>query len=342
MLRLPTFTYHRPKTAAEAVAIHKAHGKAAMFVAGGTDLYPNMKRRHQTPTEVISLQDVPGLHSVDVLPDGRVAIGAMVKLSVLEHHPTLKQHYAAFAHAVREISTPLLRNMGTIGGNLCLDTRCNYYDQNYEWRKAIDFCLKRDGSVCWVATASKRCVAASSTDCAPALIALGASVRLISASGERVLPLASLYRNDGIDYLARRPDEILSEVILPPAAGLRSTYWKLRRRGAFDFPVLGVGAALRAAADGTIAEARIVLGAVASQPVVVERAAALLVGKRLDDAVIDAVASAVAARAKPLDNTDLDLYWRKDVSAAFVGYALRELRGDPMDETRRRIARQVL
>ena len=101
MLRLPTFTYHRPKTAAEAVALCQAHGKAAMYVAGGTDLYPNMKRRHQTPTEVISLQDVPGLHSVDVLPDGRVAIGAMVKLSLLEHHPTLKQHYPAFVELYR-------------------------------------------------------------------------------------------------------------------------------------------------------------------------------------------------------------------------------------------------
>ncbi len=138
--------------------------------------------------------------------------------------------------------------MGTLGGNLCLDTRCNYYDQNYEWRKAIDFCMKKDGETCWVATASKRCVAQSATDCAPALIALGASVRLESVAGRRELPLAELYRNDGIDYLTRRPDEILTAVLLPDATGWTSTYWKLRRRGAFDFPVLGVAAAARLAA----------------------------------------------------------------------------------------------
>src|SRR5512147_1657897 len=114
MLRLPTFTYHQPKTAADAVRIHGQHGKQAMYVAGGTDLYPNMKRRHQTPTHVISLQDVPGLHDVEVHPSGGVRIGAMAKLSALERHPHLLRHFPAFAHAVKEISTPLLRNMGTI------------------------------------------------------------------------------------------------------------------------------------------------------------------------------------------------------------------------------------
>ena len=139
MLRLPAFSYHRPATAADAVRLAAEHGKEAMFVAGGTDLYPNMKRRHQTPTHVISLQNVPGLREVDVRQDGSVAIGAMVTLSALEHHAHLKRHFPAFAHAVREISTPLLRNMGTIGGNLLLDTRCTYYDQSHEWRESIDF-----------------------------------------------------------------------------------------------------------------------------------------------------------------------------------------------------------
>ena len=166
--------------------------------------------------------------------------------------------------------------MGTIGGNLCLDTRCNYYNQNYEWRKAIDFCLKKDGDICWVATASKRCVAASSTDCAPALMALGARVKLASASGEREVALEDLYNNDGIDYLRRRADEILTEVQHSP--GWKSTYWKLRRRGAFDFPVLGVGAAVRSSSD-TVEEARIALGAVASRPFLVEKANQFLEGK---------------------------------------------------------------
>jgi 4-hydroxybenzoyl-CoA reductase subunit beta len=223
--------------------------------------------------------------------------------------------------------------MGTIGGNLCLDTRCNYYNQNYEWRKAIDFCLKKDGTVCWVATASKRCVAASSTDCAPALMAIGASVKLLSSTGEREVALEDFYNNDGIDYLKRRPDEILTDIKF--SAKGKSTYWKLRRRGAFDFPVLGVGAALRA--DGDI---RIALGAVSSRPFLVDRANEFLKGKPLTDEVIEEAARLVGSRAKPLDNTDLDLYWRKDVAGEFARYALRELRGDDMRAVRLRIARQ--
>jgi 4-hydroxybenzoyl-CoA reductase subunit beta len=229
--------------------------------------------------------------------------------------------------------------MGTIGGNLCLDTRCNYYNQNYEWRKAIDFCLKKDGDICWVATASKRCVAASSTDCAPALMALGAEVTLVSEKEQRTVLLEDLYNNDGIDYLKRRPDEILTAIRIP--AGFKSTYWKLRRRGAFDFPVLGVGAAIRMNQE-IVEEARIALGAVASRPFLADKANQFLKGKKLADEVIEEASRLVASRAKPMDNADLDLYWRKDVTAAFATYALRELRGDDMSGTRLRVARQLL
>jgi 4-hydroxybenzoyl-CoA reductase subunit beta len=243
--------------------------------------------------------------------------------------------------AAHLVATVHLRNMGTIGGNLCLDTRCNYYNQNYEWRKAIDFCLKKDGAICWVATASKRCVAASSTDCAPALLALDARVKLVSSRGEREIPVGALYNNDGIDYLSRAPDEILTGVTIPDA-DVRSCYWKLRRRGAFDFPVLGVGAALRFAGDGTVETARIALGAVASRPFLVEKAGEFLKGRKLDDAAIAEAGKLVASRAKPMDNADLDLYWRKEVAAEFVSYALRELRGDDMREVRLRVARQMI
>jgi 4-hydroxybenzoyl-CoA reductase subunit beta len=245
----------------------------------------------------------------------------------------------ALRQAAAQVATPHLRNMGTLGGNLCLDTRCTYYNQTYEWRKAIDFCLKKDGKTCWVATASKRCVAVSSTDTAPALIALDAAATLVSSSGDRELKVEDLYRNDGIDYLSRRPDEILAEVRVP--AGWKSTYWKLRRRGSFDFPILGVAAAVRF--DGqVIEEARIALGAVASRPFLVEKAGEFLKGKALTDEVIAEAAAMVANRAKPMDNTDMDLYWRKEVADDFAAYALRELRGDDMRETRLRIARQVV
>jgi 4-hydroxybenzoyl-CoA reductase subunit beta len=230
--------------------------------------------------------------------------------------------------------------MGTLGGNLCLDTRCTYYDQTYEWRKAIDFCLKKDGDICWVATASKRCVAVSSTDTAPALIALNAAVTLVSATGEREVKVEDLYRNDGMEYLSRRHDEILTAVTIPEA-GWKSTYWKLRRRGAFDFPVLGVAAAARIE-GGVVQEARIALGAVASRPFLVEKASQFLQARRLDDEAIAEAAKLVASRAKPMDNADLDLYWRKEVTAEFVAYALKELRGDDMREARLRTARHAL
>jgi 4-hydroxybenzoyl-CoA reductase subunit beta len=327
MMRLPWFEYRAPGSVQEAARILAGEGPKAMLIAGGTDLLPNMKRRQMAPKLLVSLRQIPELKQ------NGSALGAGTTLTQIVRKKELPLGLRQAAH---QVATVHLRNMGTIGGNLCLDTRCNYYNQNYEWRKAIDFCLKKDGEICWVATASKRCVAASSTDCAPALMALGARVRLVSATGERELPLEDLYNNDGIDYLRRRPDEILTEVTLPQ--GWKSTYWKLRRRGAFDFPVLGVGAAIRFAGD-VVEEARIALGAVASRPFLAEKAGEFLKGKRLSDEVIEEAARLVASRAKPMDNADLDLYWRKDVTASFAGYALRELRGDDMRETRVRIAR---
>ena len=326
MMRLPWFQYRAPKTVAEAARILAGEGPDAMLIAGGTDLLPNMKRRQMAPKTLVSLSGVQELRRNGAL------YGAGLTLTQIVQSNAPK----ALRQAAHQVATVHLRNMGTLGGNLCLDTRCNYYNQNYEWRKAIDFCLKKDGNICWVATASKRCVAASSTDCAPALIALGARVVLVSAAGERELALEDLYRNDGIDYLARRPDEILTEVRVP--AGLRSAYWKLRRRGAFDFPVLGVAAAVRMAGE-VVEEARIALGAVASRPFLVDKANAFLQGKKLSDEVIEEASRLVASRAKPMDNADLDLYWRKDVSAAFTGYALRELRGDDLREVRATISR---
>jgi 4-hydroxybenzoyl-CoA reductase subunit beta len=339
MMRLPWFDYRAPRSAAEAARILAGEGPNAMPLAGGTDLLPNMKRRQQVPATLVSLRRVEGMKK---LANGSgLALGAGLTLTELVDAEIVRAKYRALWQAAAQVATVHLRNMGTLGGNLCLDTRCNYYDQNYEWRKAIDFCLKKDGEICWVATASKRCVAVSSTDCAPALIALGAKVKLVSAEGERELAAADLYKNDGIDYLARRPDEILTEVLLPQASGWSSSYWKLRRRGSFDFPVLGVAAAVRTAADGTVEEARIVLGAVASRPLVTHAGAAL-VGKHLTDEAIAEAAAKAASRAKPMDNTDLEIYWRKHVVAEFVGHALKEIRGDDVRATRVRYARHAV
>jgi len=338
MMRLPWFDYRAPRSVAEAAKILAAEGPQAMLVAGGTDLLPNMKRRHQSPSTLVSLRQVEGLKKIS--NGSGLTLGAGLTLTAVVQEART-QPYRGLRQAAAQVATPHLRNMGTLGGNLCLDTRCTYYNQNYEWRKAIDFCMKADGDICWVATASKRCLAVSSTDTAPALISLGARVKFFSTAGERELPLADLYKNDGIDYLARKPGEILTEVLLPKNEGWKSTYWKLRRRGSFDFPVLGVAAAVKTSPDGTVEDARLVLGAVSSHPLTID-VQKILVGKKLADEIIEKVAGLAESRAKPMDNTDLDLRWRKHVVGDFVGYALRELRGDDMSATRLRTARQVL
>ena len=330
MLRLPWFEHRSPRSLAEAAKILAGEGPRAMLIAGGTDLLPNMKRRHQAPQVLVSLRNIAELKR------NGAAFGAGLTLAEIARN---EKAPAALRQAAAQVATPPLRNMGTLGGNLCLDTRCNYYNQSYEWRKAIDFCLKKDGDICWVATASKRCVAVSSTDTAPALIALNAAVTLVCEKGSRSVNVEDLYRNDGIEYLSRRPDEILTEVRVPE--GWKSTYWKLRRRGSFDFPILGVAAALKLSGD-IVEDARIALGAVASRPFLVEKAGEFLKGKRLSDEVIAQAAALVANRAKPMDNTDMDLYWRKEVADDFAAYALRELRGDDMRETRLKTARQAI
>jgi 4-hydroxybenzoyl-CoA reductase subunit beta len=340
MMRLPWFEYRAPRSVGEVTRILAGEGPNAMLVAGGTDLLPNMKRRHQSPSTLVALRGVEDLKTV--VNGTGLRLGAGLTLAQLVATPAVRAHYAGLWQAASQVATPHLRNMGTLGGNVCLDTRCTYYNQNYEWRKAIDFCLKKDGDTCWVATASKRCVAVSSTDTAPALIALDARLRLASVGGEREVAIADLYRNDGIEYLTRKPEEVLTAVLLPDAQGWRSSYWKLRRRGSFDFPVLGVAAAVKLAADGTVEAARIALGAVASRPFLVPKVGEALVGRRLDDDAIGEAAATVASRAKPMDNADMDLYWRKEVVASFTGYALRELRGDDMAAIRQRTARQAL
>lgn len=339
MMRLPSYRYRAPKSLAEAAAwLAEAPGDT-MVLAGGTDLIPNMKRRQQTPKTVIGLRGIAELSEVSH-GDG-VTVGSGVTLTGLVHDAQVRASYAGLWQAVAQIATPHLRNMGTLGGNICLDTRCTYYDQTFEWRKAINFCMKKDGDVCWVATSSKKCLAVSSTDSAPALIALGATVRLVSASGTRDVAVEDLYANDGMYYLTRRPDEILSTIHLPKADGWRSTYWKLRRRGSFDFPVASVAAAARFDGD-RIVDARLVLGAVASRPLVVTDAASRLAGQALTDEVIAAVAEDAYPLAKPMDNTDFELVWRKKMVRSLVTSALRELRGDDMREARTKLARHPL
>lgn len=325
MLRLPPFRYLAPHNLDEAARMLAAEGSQAMLVAGGTDLYPNMKRRQFTPPVLIGLRQIAALKQISGSPEQGYRLGAGVTLTTIAEHPVLQEYYPALTTAAGSVSTPQLRNMGTIGGNVLLDTRCNYYNQTEFWRHAIGYCMKKDGDICLVAPGSPRCWAISSADTAPVLISLNAQARLVSADGERVIPLRELYQDDGMQPYTKADNEILSEIILPPPDGWRSVYLKLRRRGSFDFPILGVAAALRFADDGTVADARLTLGAVASHPVEATEAAARLIGQRLTPDLISSVAASAAKLAKPLNNADLTINYRKQVTPIYIRRALSSL-----------------
>jgi 4-hydroxybenzoyl-CoA reductase subunit beta len=282
-----------------------------------------MKRRQQTPKVVIGLSRVRALRRLRAGAEG-LSIGAGVALSSIERHRRIRREFPGLVRAIEEISTPPLRNMGTLGGNVLLDTRCNYYDQNEEWRQAIDFCMKKDGSICWVAPGSPKCLAVQSADSVPILIALSARVVLVGPAGEREIALEEMYRNDGIHYLTKGPEELLTEIRVPAHAGWRASYRKLRRRGAFDFPVLSVGAAVRIE-GGSVAGVRLVLGGVSSAPLRLSRSEEVLRGRPLDQAAIAEAAEAASGPSRPMDNTDFSFLWRKQMTRNYVAAALREL-----------------
>jgi len=306
------------------VSILDLRGADAMVVAGGTDLFPNMKRRQFEPKYLVGLSVLRELRGVRS-ESGSTIIGAGTTLTQITNYPLLQQDFPALTKSAGLVSTPQLRNSGTIGGNLCLDTRCNYYNQTFHWRKAIDFCMKKDGETCWVAPGGKRCWAISSTDCAPVAIALDARVRLVGPKGVRDISASQLYRDDGIRYVTKQPDEILTEIHLPPADGMKTAYLKLRRRGSFDFPVLGVAVALKQAEDKTITDCKIVLGGIASYPVEFEQAEKMLIGQKPTLELIEHVAQTVFGPARPMDNTDYQIYYRKRMAPVYVKRALLEL-----------------
>ncbi|TMF43825.1 MAG: 4-hydroxybenzoyl-CoA reductase [Chloroflexi bacterium] len=319
MLRLPRFRYLRPKTAREAARMASELGPRAMFVAGGTDLFPKLKRRQFEVEALIGLDFLARSVHRD---DGEIIVDAGMTLAAASADAALRTAYAGYAEAAGLVSSPPLRNAGTIGGNLCVDTRCNYYDMTYEWRKAAGFCMKKDGDICLVAPSSSRCWAVSSSDTAPMAIALGALVTLVGTDGDRELPVAALYRDDGIDYLAKQPFEVLTSLRLPAPDGTKTAYVKLRRRGSIDFPIAGAAVAMRL--DGTtVTSCRIVLSAVASHPLEAPKAGEFMVGKQVDEESVQTAAEIAAKPAKPLDNADLSHFWRKRMVRVVVEQALR-------------------
>jgi 4-hydroxybenzoyl-CoA reductase subunit beta len=329
MLRLPQFQFHLPTTLADAAALLGTGldeaSRPVRVVAGGTDLWPNMKRRHQKAATVVSLMRIPELRGI-ANGDG-LRLGATATLTEIAASPLVRARYPDLAKAVASISAPILRNMGTIGGNICLDTRCTYYNQNEEWRRSIDFCMKEEGSVCWVAPGSSRCWAISASDSAPMLVALAARVRLRSQAGDREIPIEALYEDDGIAYLNKRPDEIVTAIVVPTtsdASHCRTAFFKLRRRGSIDFAVLTCAAAIWTDSGGIVTKARLVLGAVASYPTLVAEATTALVGQPLGEETIATAARAARQAATPLDNTDFQAQWRGQMVEVYAGRVLRE------------------
>ena len=327
MLRLPEFEYHQPRSLKQAVKILGDLNGDSMIVAGGTDVYPKMKRGQFTPRHLVSLSGLRELKGIRQTPEG-LWIGAGESLMAVANHRLIAKTLPALAHAAESVSTPQLRNMGTIGGNVLVDTRCNYYDQTFFWRQAAGFCMKKDGDICLVAPGSSKCLAIASSDTAPVLVSFGAEAVLVSKQGERRVKLEELYRDDGIDYTVKPKDEILKALLIPrEALSRRNVYLKLRRRGSFDFPILGVAATMDVNGSGECRDVHVVLTAVASAPKVVSEAAGLLAGKKVTKESIEAVADAAAKISHPLDNADLDYWYRKRMAKVYTQRALAQVAG---------------
>ena len=323
MLPLPAFHLHSPRSVGEAIALLDELGPDTVIIAGGTDLLPNMKRGLLAPRDVVSLKEITSLSSIR--DEGEwLHIGAMTTLSDVAQHAVVRERAFALAEAAGAVGGPQHRNMGTIGGNLCLDTRCRYYDQTYFWRSALGFCLKKDGTVCHVVAGGQKCVAAASNDTATAAIALGATLEIASAKGLRSIPASEFYTADGIKNTVHGPGDVVVALRVPMRAGRTSAYEKLRRRGAIDFPMLSVAA--RADIDGGRVQAlEIVVSALAARPRGIKGAMDLAKGKLVTEIDLAKVAAQARKECNPLPNIEGDTPWRKEMVPVLVERALRRL-----------------
>jgi 4-hydroxybenzoyl-CoA reductase subunit beta len=326
MLPLPRFRFHVPGSLDDALAALAAHGRPARLIAGGTDLVPYLKHRQLDAEVLMPLKRLPGMRGVSRQPDGALSIGALTSLTALSADPAVAAAYPALAVAGGHIAGPQLRNMGTIGGNLCLDTRCTYYNQTEGWRIALGYCLKRTGTQCHVVPGGTRCVAAVSSDGAPMVTALGGALVLQSAArGERVVPMDAFFLGEGRKNTVVEPDEILTEVRLPaPARGAFAGYQKLRPRAAIDFPMLSVAVAGTRAEDGTIGTARVVVGALGAKPREVSGVAALMQGQEPSRELFDAVGAQAFKQCRPLTNIAFDPEWRHAMVPVLVRRAFEQ------------------
>ena len=318
---IAAFALRHASTVAEATALLAAPG--ARVIAGGTDLVPNLRRGLEAPEMLVDVSAVADL-GVLALDEAPRRIGAGVTLARIATDARLAAEYPALARAAAEAAGPAHRTAATVGGNLCLDTRCVFYNQSAWWRRANQYCLKRGGDTCHVAPQGARCHAAFSGDLAPVLLVLGAEVGIASARGTRRLPLAELYRDDGAAHLALAADELLVEVRVPKAArGTVSAYRKARVRGAMDFPLAGVAVSLTRN-EARIAQVRVALTGTNSHPLLLVGTEALA-GRVVDDETLAMLGKLVAKQVSPMRTTVTASNYRRQVASVLAQRVLREL-----------------
>ncbi len=330
MLRLHPYRYHRPKELGEALELLREHRGDSMPIAGGTDLMPNMKHGLYTPSHLVALKGVEELHVIEER-DGELVIGAAETLTRVASDPLIKRRLPGLARAAEGIAHPMIRNIGTIGGNVCLDTRCTYYNQTYFWREALGFCLKKDGDICYVVKGGSRCVAAHSADTPPMLMTLGATVDLATADGARSVPLTKFFTADGIWNTVREPDELVIRVRVPiPSPRLRTSYQKVRERKSVDFPLLGIALAVEIDDSHLIESISLVVAGLGAKPRVVGGLDKIAGGQRLTPDIIEEVARRAHRQCNPLDNLIVDTDWRHAMVAVYVRRAFEEVLGQPL------------
>ncbi|GMV07730.1 MAG: carbon-monoxide dehydrogenase medium subunit [Gemmatimonadota bacterium] len=326
MLRLPPYRYHRPETVDAAVALLGEHGADAMVVAGGTDLLPNMKHRLFEPGHLVALKGISELKGIRE-EDGALRIGAAESLTAVADSPLVGERFPALADAACCVAGPQIRNMGTLGGNVCLDTRCTYYNQTAFWRGALGYCLKKDGTVCHVTKVGKKCVAAHSADTPPVLMVLDATLVLVGPDGRREVPVRDFFVADGIANTRRESGEILTEVRIPLASATRrAAHAKLRQRKSIDFPLLSVAVAADLEGDGTVRSIEGVVTGLGSRPKELTGWSELAAGRKLDDELVDELAGRAHKQCNPLENVIVDPEWRRAMVPVYVRRALERVR----------------
>jgi len=321
-LSLPQFRLLRPRAIEEAVACLAKHAGSVRVLAGGTDLIPSMRQKLFEPGNVLDLRGLSELRGIRPQTDGVVEIGALTTLSAIEKSTYLRQHYPVLTEAAATVASPVLRNMGTVGGNICLDTRCLWYNQSLTWRKGCGFCIKKDGNLCHVAPGGTKCWAAFSGDTPPALLCLNAEIEIAGPDGRRRISLRDFYTGDGENYRKLLPTELVTRVFLPAeSADYRGIYRKLRVRGSIDYPLAGVAVAMKRS-NGHVADARIAITAVNPAPLLLQHAGEMLIGKAVDEVLADAVGDLAARTAKPLTTSALTPEYRREMIRVFTKRAV--------------------